>query len=161
MARKKETIDAVDDLLGPSPEAAAPTEAPAAETTKPAKKKKAKAATLADLMGGVPKKKAKAAPAPAPAAKAKAKAPKRQPVSSGTRAARGKGKFFFPADSEEFKAVRTAAMRLKSATGTRDFAEKQGVPTWQARLVLVSLVNEGRGKLKRASGQRELTYTPA
>lgn len=101
------------------------------------------------------KKTVAAKPAAAPAKKAAAKAVK--PKATGERAVRGVGKFAISPDEKAAIAKRIAAS--KKAATTKEIAERITEPTWKVRLACVSLVNDGKGSLKKTGNV--LTYTPA
>lgn len=174
---KPEKVGKTEDLFGDKPndkpadakKDAAPakkteSKAPAKKTESkatPAKKdaKTAKAegrAALKDWIKGKPKDK------PEPAAKKAAPAKAKSMSKAATdRAERGTGEKYFPADGEEYKALRSKLMPLKSPALTTELAEKFGTETWKVRRACVFLIEErGKGKLKKEKGQRALTFHP-
>lgn len=124
----------------------------------------AKAAdNLDDILGGsggkgkkaaAPAKVAKAAPAKggkaAPAKAAKAKAPAKK-GSSGPKAAKGEGKYYFPKDGKEFLGLAAKIKTVKKKVSSKDLAAALKTETWKVRLVAVELEKQKAIKVDRSA----------
>lgn len=91
-------------------------------------------------------------------AKAKPAKPTKASGNGAARGTRGEGKFYFPADSKEFQALKSKMATLKKAVSTKDLAAALKTDTWKVRLVSVAL--EGEKKLKREKVGNVLMLKP-
>lgn len=67
-----------------------------------------------------------------------------------TRSDAGGGKYYFPADSKEFQALKAKIATIKKPVSTKDLASALKTDTWKVRLVSVVLESEKRIKREKA-----------